>query len=116
MVKQKTMKKRLFFFAILAAGIAMLFSCDPQKKIAGNYTYKTECMGVELDGSQTVKAWGIGRNRTDASEQARKNAVRDVLFNGISSGRQECNIKPVLFEVNAQEAHEDFFNKFFAKY
>lgn len=85
-----------------------------QKKTGGNYAYKTECMGVELDGSQTLKAWGNGRNRSDAVDQAKKNAIRDVIFNGISEGKTECNVKPLIFEVNAQEKYEDYFNKFFA--
>ncbi|MCW8969013.1 MAG: hypothetical protein OQK43_10725, partial [Flavobacteriales bacterium] len=40
--------------------------------------------------------------------------VRDVLFKGITNGRQDCNPKPVIFEVNAQEKYEDYFNAFFA--
>ena len=71
-------------------------------------------MGVELDGSQTIKAWGNGRNRSDAVAQAKKNAVRDVIFFGISQGKSECNSKPLIFEVNAQEKYEDYFNRFFA--
>ena len=85
-----------------------------QKKTAGYYTYKTECLGVELDGSQTLKAWGNGRNRADAVEQAKKNAVRDVIFKGIIEGKQDCNQKPIVFEINAQEKYEDYFNAFFA--
>lgn len=85
-----------------------------QKKTAGYYTYKTECLGVELDGSQTLKAWGNGKNRADAVEQAKKNAVRDVIFRGILEGKQDCNQKPILFEINAQEKYEDYFNAFFA--
>ncbi|MBU0764850.1 MAG: caspase family protein [Bacteroidetes bacterium] len=88
--------------------------CHAQRNIGGYYTYETECMGVELDGSQTLKAWGSGRNRTDAIEQAKKNAIRDVLFKGITDGKPECNKKPVIFEVNAQEKYEDYFNVFFA--
>ena len=34
-----------------------------------------KCMGVELDGSQTLRVQGYGRNRSDAKEQAMKNAV-----------------------------------------
>jgi len=64
----------MLFFAFI------LFSCNPQKKIAGNYTYKTECLGIEMDGTQTVKAWGNGRNRFDATEQAKKNALNDVFL------------------------------------
>lgn len=100
---------------LLAVVALLTFSgVNAQKKIAGNYGYKTECMGVELDGSQTLKAWGNGRNRSDAVDQAKKNAVRDVIFNGISEGKTECNVKPLIFEVNAQEKYEDYFNKFFA--
>ena len=86
--------------------LVFTFSAKAQKKTAGYYAYKTECLGVELDGSQTLKAWGNGRNRADAVEQAKKNAMRDVIFKGIREGKQECNQKPLIFEVNAEEKHE----------
>lgn len=106
------MKTLLKIFFILGVTICLI-SCKSQRKVAGNMTYKTECLNVELDGSQTVKAWGTGRNRWDAIEQAKKNAVRDVLFNGICNGKPDCNSKPILTEVNVQEKHEDYFNAFF---
>ncbi|MBL0047198.1 MAG: hypothetical protein IPP32_03775 [Bacteroidetes bacterium] len=105
---------KLSLISVLIASMLYFSACHPQKKIAGNYTYETECMGTEMDGSQTLKAWGYGKNRVDAVEQAKKNAVRDVLFKGIRNGKTECNVKPVVFDVNAQEKYEDFFNKFFA--
>ena len=92
----------------------VLASCSPQYHTATNYNIETECMGVELDGSQTVKAWGKGKDRDDAVEQARKNAVRDVIFKGISKGNNECNFKPLIVEVQAAEKYEDYFFKFFA--
>lgn len=98
---------------LLIVSILTVSSAFAQKKIAGNYNYKTECMGIELDGSQTVKAWGNGRNRADAVEQAKKNAIKDILFNGISEGKQDCDKRPLLFEVNASEKYEDYFNAFF---
>ncbi len=100
--------------AVVVVSMIMVAACNPQRHIAGNYTFKTSCMGVELDGSQTLKAWGDGRNRTDAVEQAYKNAVRDVIFVGITDGKEDCNTKPIIFEVNAQEKYQDYFNKFFA--
>lgn len=104
------MKIRIALLALLVSIPAM----QAQKKLAGNYGYKTECMGVEGDGSATVKAWGNGRNRSDAVEQAKKNAVRDVIFTGLLEGKQDCKQKPLIFEVNAEEKYEDYFNKFFA--
>lgn len=73
----------------------------------------TECLNVELDGSQTLRVYGKGRNRTDAIEQAKKNAVYDVIFNGIKSGNAGCNTQPLLLEINAKEKYEYYFNVFF---
>jgi hypothetical protein len=106
--------KYIFYLKILLFANLLLHSCKPQKQIAGNYTFKTECLGIEMDGSQTVKAWGNGRNRLDAVEQAKKNALNDVLFNGINDGKQDCEKRPVIAEVNARQKHETYFNKFFA--
>jgi hypothetical protein len=70
-------------------------------------------MGSELDGSVTVKAYGNGRNYFDASEQAMKNAVNDVLFKGISAGTGGCESRALVPEANARLKYEDFFNAFF---
>ncbi|WP_321342965.1 hypothetical protein [uncultured Draconibacterium sp.] len=91
-----------------------LLSCSPKIIHSGYYSFESECLGVELEGSQTLKAWGRGKNRKDAVEQARKNAVRDVIFNGIRKGSADCNLKPIILEVNAHERYEDYFNAFFA--
>jgi len=71
-------------------------------------------MGVELDGSQTLKAWGTGRNYSDACEQAKKNAVRDVLFKGIKNGSGECNSLALILNQDIKFKNEDYFNVFFA--
>lgn len=73
-----------------------------------------KCLGVELDGSQTLRVQGYGRNRSDAKEQAMKNAVWAVIFDGIRDGVEGCNQRPLLTEVNAKERYEDYFNLFFA--
>jgi hypothetical protein len=110
------MKKiTLIFGAVIGLAVmsAISTSCgSTQMRGAGNYTYKTECMGVEGDGTQTVKGWGSGRNREDAIEQAKKNGLSSVLFEGIQSNKG-CNMKPVLFDSNIREKKEDYFNAFF---
>ena len=57
-----------------------------QTTTSAYYEYDAECLGVELDGSQTLRIWGVGRNKKDAVEQAKKNAVRTVLFKVIHGG------------------------------
>ncbi len=76
--------------------------------------YSVRCMGVELDGSQTLRVQGYGRNRSDAKEQAKKNAVWAVIFDGIRDGVEGCNMRPLITEVNARERYEDYFNLFFS--
>ncbi len=92
----------------------LLSSCFGNKKIvASGYNYNTECMGVEGDGSLTLQAWGNGRNRYDAIEQAKKNAVMDVIFKGISNGKDVCSKIPLINEPNARDKYESYFNEFF---
>ena len=107
------MKKNLFTL-FMTCGIAITLFSSCRTSSTSYYTYRTECINVELDGSQTLKAYGMGRNKIDAVAQAKKNALRDVIFKGISYGSGECEAKPVLLEVNAEEKYRNYFNTFFA--
>lgn len=108
------MKKLTYNLVGLLVMATLFCSCgSSQKTVGAHYSSETECLGTELDGSQTVRAWGTGRNKTDAIEQAHKNAVRDILFKGITKGTNGCNAKPLMLGVNAQEKYEYYFNVFF---
>jgi hypothetical protein len=102
------MKFKLFSLIVIAIGLS---SCSAQ---SGAYTNTINCLGVEMDGSQTLESWGSGRNRFDAVEQAKKNAINEVLFKGILNGKPECERKPLVPEVNAREKYASYFNAFFA--
>ena len=109
------MKKKIITPIILMALLVIMnFSCKPPKDLSSHYNYESECVGVDLDGSQTLKVWGTGRTRAYAIEMAKKNGVRDILFKGIRNGKSDCNVKPILTEVNVQEKYEAYFNKFFS--
>lgn len=107
--------KGLLFIAIPCIISFLAAGCATPVTVAGNYTYKTECLGKELDGSQILKAWGSGKTRGDAVDMALKNAVNDVLFKGITDGVQGCNLRPVVSEVNARQKYAYFFNRFFTE-
>jgi nitric oxide synthase oxygenase domain/subunit len=61
----------------------------------------------------TLLSWGSGRNRIDAIEQAKKNAVKDVLLKGIIGGKSGCEVRPLLSVVNAEEKYENYLATFF---
>lgn len=100
------MKKKVL---LLCAALFALFAV--QNVMA--QSEQTECISVEQDGSQTLRVWGKGRNRTDAVEQAKKNAVYEVLFKGVLKGNKGYNLRPVLTEVNARERYQEYFDIFF---
>jgi len=105
------MKKNLLYIGF-AAMLAMS-SCAEQKQLNSSYTYKTECLGVEFDGSQKVVAYSGKRNREDAIEEAKKVALREILFSGLREGKPDCDVKPILNEANAYANHEEYFIRFF---
>jgi hypothetical protein len=73
-----------------------------------------KCVGTELDGSITLRVNGYGRNRADAREQAMKNAVWAVIFDGVRDGVPGTNVRPLVTEVNARERYEEYFDIFFS--
>lgn len=101
---------------IAAALVAVLMTgCKSHEtQTAAFHSYETECLGKSMDGTQTLRVWASGRNRADAIEQAKKKAVYDVTFTGISAGSGECNSFPVVDEANARKKYEDYFDRFFA--
>ena len=80
----------------------------------GEQSVLPECqyLNTELDGSITVRSYGDGRNNKDAREQARKNAVFQIVFKGIQVKGQ--TVRPLVGEANAYERHETYWAKFFA--
>jgi len=105
--------KKLLILCCSALMFLSMNSCRSTSTVA-YHSQQVECLGVELDGSQTLRAWGSGRNKQDAIEQAWKNAVNAVLFQGILDGGKGCDVRPLINEPNAREKYEEYFNLFLA--
>ncbi|MBQ9440133.1 MAG: hypothetical protein IJU35_06060 [Paludibacteraceae bacterium] len=95
--------------------VLTMVGCVGKRQSQAYYDYKSKVIGSELDGSYTIRAWGRARNSTDAYVQAQKTAVYDVIFNGVQAATtSQRNLNPLLFETNARDKYEDYFNAFFA--
>ena len=97
----------------LAAGFSACRSVTEAAPDAVYANFKPQCLGVGMDGTQNLRVFGKGKDKAAAIEQAKKNAVSEVIFAGIQ-GAGDCNKKPIVNEVNARERYEDYFNAFFA--
>ncbi len=99
---------------LLLLGLTGGAKAKKQVKVSSYLPSKTVYMNTEGDGSITVRAYGHGSDRSDALKQAAKNALNDVIFEGIEvSGNPELS-KPLVTAVNARERYQMFFNSFFA--
>lgn len=71
-------------------------------------------VGTHNDGELILRVSASGRNKADALAVAEKYALRQVMLTGIQ-GPDKANLtRPLIFEVNAEEKYEDFFNAFFS--
>lgn len=98
----------------LAIGIN---SCKTAEKIAPVNAYtnlETVVISQNGDGTLTLRAWGQGIDKSHAIEQAKKNAVNKVIFNGFTGGLVKgAERSPILTEVNARERYDYYFTPFF---
>lgn len=101
---------------ILAACMLLLVvSCGTvQHTTTPYYNYDTECRGTSQDGVLQLTAWGKGTTRKEAVPQAKKQALNDVLFQGIGQGNNESAAIPLVIDPHAKKIHEDYFLNFFS--
>lgn len=103
------MKKIIF----LAAFTFLFIGCKSKLKTRelGAYNYKTSAVSI-IDGKLLVNAYGQGRTKNECLNNATINALRDVIFKGISDGNPNTKQPPILGKVNAEKAYSDFFDSF----
>ena len=102
--------KKVFIILTIAC---LVCSCSQPPRLATYQKQEIECLGVEGDGSQTLRVTGTGRNKADAVEQAKKDAVSAVIFKGIRGGLQGCNSRPLINELDARDKYAEYFDIFF---
>lgn len=108
------MKKIKFLLIPLVLSFSVHLCAQKKGESGAYYDYGIRCQGVEMDGTVTLESYGKGRNLWDAGEQAKKNAVSALLFNGIKEGNGGCSSDPLLISSSPETVHEEYFAAFFA--
>lgn len=111
-------KTIILSIVVLATVFTLSFnSCRRDTVLPNNFAYtsfQTQALGSNLDGTMRVRAYGTGATTTLAIENAKRNAVSDIIFKGITSGTPQYTTKPLIYEVNARERYDYYFSTFFA--
>jgi hypothetical protein len=79
-----------------------------------NWRYEVEGVGVGKEGTYLVRVWSYSKKPDIAIEQAKKNAVHAIIFQGFIGLNRVGSQPPICNEPGAEKKHEDFFKSFFA--
>ncbi len=106
--------KRLSIFLIATITLLSLVGCGARRSQA-YYDQPSKLLSANYDGSYVIRTEVRARNSAVAFTDAQRKAVREVIFNGVAAGSNGVqDIKPLVFDKNAQEKYEDYFNAFFS--
>lgn len=109
--------KTSFLYLILSL---LLFSsaCRSNKDMSpaiSAMSMETVSLGSNNDGTIVVRAWGSGRNKANAIDLAKRNAVYDIVFKGIKGTNPGFAARPLVSEVNGAERYSRYFEPFFSQ-
>jgi hypothetical protein len=116
--------KKIFSILVL---VALLFATDTafagvksKKRKADKQTvawnYEVVTVGKNASGSYLLKVWSYSASTFVAEEQAKKNAIHAMVFQGAPENKDKriAHLKPLLQDPTAEVTHAAFFEKFFS--
>ena len=105
------MKK--FSFIIAAFAMICLASCG-SKRSQAYYDAPSQLLSSNYDGTFVIRTQVRARNAAIAFTDAQRKVGQEVIFDGIQSAHSGTEgLKPLCFDKNAKEKHEDYFRVFF---
>ena len=103
------------FKLIIAAALVVLFAGCGAHRSQAYYEAPSKVLSANYDGSYVIRVQVRARNAAIAFTDGQRKAVQEVIFDGVSAGSNGIeDLKPLCFDRNAREKHEDYFNAFFA--
>jgi len=116
--------RRIFMRIVPVLVVAWPMSVAAQKSIDKPMTktdgdrwfagaYEVSCEAVASRGNQMLQIFSIGKNEQDALREARRNAVRALVFRGVQTSA--CDVPALLrpedFSVEADKYFDTFFRE-----
>lgn len=109
-MKKSFVNLSVLLFTLILSIPVFAQSTKQQNKTSSYYSFETECLEDKLDGSYIFYTWGKGSNKMEAIDQAKRNALNDLLFNGINKG---CQLRPLIIELNGETKYKSYVYAFF---
>ncbi len=92
----------------------LLAGCGSRRSQA-SYDQPSKVLSANYDGSYVIRTQVRARNSALAFTDAQRKAVQEVIFDGVQAGSNGIqDLKPLIYDKNAREKYEDYFNAFFS--
>jgi len=110
--------KTKFLLALCVILLSTHHTFSQSKKKADNNTkqwrYDIEVVSVGAQGSYLIKVWSYSKKPQVAIEQAKKNAVHGIIFQGFVGKQGVAGQKALASNPALEQEHQSFFKDFFA--
>jgi hypothetical protein len=113
----ESMAKKSFLLLVIILGFNLLVSAQAKKKANKDteaWRYEIEAVQTGVQGTYLIKVWSYSKNPTVAIEQAKKNAIHGIIFQGFAGKQGIAGQKPLTSNVNLEQEKADFFKPFFS--
>ena len=106
--------KRFNTILIAAMALLSLAGCG-SKRSQAYYDQPSKVLSANYDGTYVIRAQVRARNSAIAFNDVQRKVVQEVIFDGVAAGSNGIqDLKPLVFDKNAREKYEDYFNAFFS--
>lgn len=113
----KTILRKTNLLLLLIVGFSLSVNAQAGKKAdkqTVQWRYEVECVSTGAAGSYLVKVWSYSKKADVALDQAKKNAVHAIVFQGFTGAGAGCTQKPLTNNPALEQEKEVFFKEFFA--
>lgn len=115
----KNVMNKAGILTVLFVSFALVSNAQINKKKKAqedteNWRYEIECVGIGKPGTKVIKVWSYSKKEKIALNQAKKNAVHGIIFQGYAGGGQGCTSqKPLASDPSIEQQKSEFFENFF---
>ena len=104
----------LVFVAFALTSNAQINKKRKAQKDTEAWRYEIECVGIGKPGTKVIKVYSYSKKAKIAINQAKKNAVHGIIFQGYAGGGSGCTSqKPLCSDPSIEQQKEEFFTNFF---
>jgi len=104
----------MLFLAFTLVSNAQINKKKKAQEDTENWRYEIECVGIGKPGTKVIKVWSYSKKEKIALNQAKKNAVHGIIFQGYTGGGQGCTSqKPLAKDPTIEQQKAEFFENFF---